>query len=335
MKQMMNSDKDTPAMLACNAFEKIIDEIRYSNLNFQLHLSPFSAQISLKKSLILDKSGIPRLPPTHEVSNHKHEAAESDIEAFARKNVQLVADLDNLRGDYDRVVDNYSDALRKIKSLEAEILALSIKKENNPSYVENLEYEVSKVTSENKKHRETIEAQTEEIHELESSIKVKTEVANQINKKLSEFRTTSETEKAAIKKAHKAELKYWKKELGEERKEKMKFADKLEKTKSEIKRSNEKKMEKESVQPHISLNSHDSSYLENSSLYLTTSMVSHWSPNITTMFKRPSSITSMVTHCALHPPPGSSLLSMSEVLEALNKAVENLFNGIKWFESTH
>ena len=204
MKQMMNSDKNTPAMLACNAFEKIIDEIRYSNLNFQLHLSPFSAQISLKKSLILDKSGIPRLPPTHEVSNHKHEAAESDIEAFARKNVQLVADLDNLRCDYDRVVDNYSDALRKIKSLEAEILALSIKKENNPNYVENLEYEVSKVTSENKRLRETIEAQTEEIHELESSIKVKTEVANQINKKLSEFMTTIETDKAAINKAHKA-----------------------------------------------------------------------------------------------------------------------------------
>ena len=169
MKQRMDSDKNTPAMLACNAFEKIIDEIRYSNLNFQLHLSPFSAQISLKKSLILDKSGIPRLPSTHEESNHKHEAAEADIEAFAAKNVQLVADLDNLRCDYDHIVDNYSDALRKIESLEAEILALSIKKENKPSYIENLEYEVSKVTSENKNLRKTIEAQTGEIHELELS----------------------------------------------------------------------------------------------------------------------------------------------------------------------
>ena len=63
MKQ--NSDSDfNPAMLANNAFETLIDQVRNSNLNFQLQMSPFSAQISLKKSLVIDQSGRPRLPPT-------------------------------------------------------------------------------------------------------------------------------------------------------------------------------------------------------------------------------------------------------------------------------
>ena len=44
-------------------FYKILDQIKSSNLNFQLSLSPFSAQISLKKSLVKDRSGNCLLPP--------------------------------------------------------------------------------------------------------------------------------------------------------------------------------------------------------------------------------------------------------------------------------
>ena len=46
-------------------------------------------------------------------------------------------------------------------------------------------------------------------------------------------------------------------------------------------------------------------------------MVSHWNYQVEQIYQRPGSITSMITHCALLPPPGSSFLSMAEVLEAL------------------
>ena len=51
------------AMLASTMFYKILDQIKSSNLNFQLSLSPFSAQISWKKSLVKDRSGSFLLPP--------------------------------------------------------------------------------------------------------------------------------------------------------------------------------------------------------------------------------------------------------------------------------
>ena len=56
MEQTRLSDLDT-TMLAKNAFDEILEMIKTSNLNFQMNLSPFSASISLKKSLIRDKFG--------------------------------------------------------------------------------------------------------------------------------------------------------------------------------------------------------------------------------------------------------------------------------------
>ena len=50
------------AMIASNAFDRILNEIQASNLNFQLQVSPFSAHISLRKSLIKDRNGCYCLP---------------------------------------------------------------------------------------------------------------------------------------------------------------------------------------------------------------------------------------------------------------------------------
>ena len=50
-----NSDENL-TMLATEAFDQILETIRTSCLNFQMQISPFSAVISLKKSLIKDKS---------------------------------------------------------------------------------------------------------------------------------------------------------------------------------------------------------------------------------------------------------------------------------------
>ena len=51
-------------MEATEAFKSILDSVMSSQLNFNLQLSPFSAVISLKKSLIKAKSGNPLPPPS-------------------------------------------------------------------------------------------------------------------------------------------------------------------------------------------------------------------------------------------------------------------------------
>ena len=54
----LNSDID-PTMVVENSYNSIIQQVQSSNLNYQLQLSPFAALISLKKTPIKNKSGIP------------------------------------------------------------------------------------------------------------------------------------------------------------------------------------------------------------------------------------------------------------------------------------
>ena len=51
-------------MVAKRSFDSILEQVQASNLNFQLQVSPFSATISLKKTLIKDKFGNLLLPPS-------------------------------------------------------------------------------------------------------------------------------------------------------------------------------------------------------------------------------------------------------------------------------
>ena len=56
MDKIITWDLD-PTMLASKTFDNIVNLIQNSCLNFQIQLSPFAATISLKKSLIKDRTG--------------------------------------------------------------------------------------------------------------------------------------------------------------------------------------------------------------------------------------------------------------------------------------
>ena len=56
---------------------------------------------------------------------------------------------------------------------------------------------------------------------------------------------------------------------------------------------------------------------------LTTSMVAHWTPLVDDSFQNPSSLYSMVTHCAKLPAPGDKYLSSEEVLIEMKKWIED------------
>ena len=221
MKQISDSDFD-PAMLASIAFEAIIDRIQNSNLNFQLQMTPFSAQISLKKSLVIDKSGVPRKPSTNAVND------------ITTKNMKLEKDVEKLQISYARAVDDCDDAYKKIRYLQTELERISMKHEDHGNLaIETLQHKVNTLNVENINLNETIRRQLEEISDLETSSNIKTETSKKLNKRLSELKEKTEKEKAATIKSFKAEIKSWRKELGEERREKIKLEEKLKKFVSE------------------------------------------------------------------------------------------------------
>ena len=87
-------------MIAENTFDYILSQVQNSSLNFQLQLSPFSAYISLKKSLVKDKLGKPLLP---------------------RLNSQeLELKYDSLKRDYNAVcqtIQNFNDVKESLPTL--------------------------------------------------------------------------------------------------------------------------------------------------------------------------------------------------------------------------
>ena len=56
------TDSDA-TMIATKSFSSIIDKVQSSGLNFSLQMSPFSALISVRKTLVRDKHGSYIIPP--------------------------------------------------------------------------------------------------------------------------------------------------------------------------------------------------------------------------------------------------------------------------------
>ena len=106
-----------PTMIAEHTFESIIQQIKNSNLNFQLQLSPFSANISLKRSPIKDLAGVPFpfqafLPGAYSASV---------VAALTARNFCLEAELRSLRNDYTEAIDDCAACQDKLKMVEAEV----------------------------------------------------------------------------------------------------------------------------------------------------------------------------------------------------------------------
>ena len=66
MEQLTDSDA---AMLANKNFEIILSTIRSSSLNYSIQVTPFAATISLRKTIIKDKTGTYIAPRHMEVEN--------------------------------------------------------------------------------------------------------------------------------------------------------------------------------------------------------------------------------------------------------------------------
>ena len=108
------SDID-PTRLASETFDRILSVIQHSNLNFALQVSPFSATISLKKSLVLEKSCSFRVPPEPLIDNKNSNEV---IAALVAENNKLENAVKSLGHDLGAVRDDCEAANNRIKFFE-------------------------------------------------------------------------------------------------------------------------------------------------------------------------------------------------------------------------
>ena len=116
MKKMEFSNSDCNlTMLATETFDNILEQIRTSCLNFHMQISPFSAVISLKKSLIKDRSGKPCIPTEPSKSDSEH------VEALVKKNHELERKLRVITDEHTKLKDNCAEASKTIEILKKDL----------------------------------------------------------------------------------------------------------------------------------------------------------------------------------------------------------------------
>merc|ERR1719283_301273 len=100
-----NSNSDV-TMAANNVFTNILSCIQSSGLNHKIQMTPFSANISLKKSLIKTLSGSPFVPTVAR--------AETDRNVHERELIEM-------RNSYEDLLQKLAVAYKKIEELENDI----------------------------------------------------------------------------------------------------------------------------------------------------------------------------------------------------------------------
>ena len=110
MDEFTNSDFNL-TMFATQSFNNILEQIQSSCLNFQIQISPFSAVISLKKSLIRDQSGKPRHPT-------KLDDTSEHVEGLVTKNLELERKLIVLSNKHAELINDFAKYKETMKDLQ-------------------------------------------------------------------------------------------------------------------------------------------------------------------------------------------------------------------------
>ena len=217
-------------MVASRTFDSILQQIQSSNLNFQLQISPFAANISLMRSPVKDRTGTPILQPKLPSQSPSETVAE--IAVLASKNIQLEKDLNSLRLVHEGAIEDCEAAYNKIRLLESNPIVktednkkLKMELSKKDELLNDLSSKLSQVSVDNEHLKMKLDKQSSEIQNLQKSSK---EISNKLNKELVSTKVKFQAEKEEILKQHKAEVKSWRQELGEVTTEKIKLEEELE-----------------------------------------------------------------------------------------------------------
>ena len=141
-----NSNSDV-TMAANNAFANILSCIQSSGLNHKIQMTPFSANISLKKSLIKTLSGSPFVPTVAR--------AETDRNVHERELIEM-------RNSYEDLLQKLAVAYQKIEELENDINDRN-KTNRNHTASKNTSFNLATITK--KEHFDEV-VETEGLREL-------------------------------------------------------------------------------------------------------------------------------------------------------------------------
>ena len=220
--QIINSEDLNITMDARASFQNILEQITTSNLNFKLELSPFSANICLKKSFIKNKSGqilkpapiddnlqsenrtlcqkLHQLELSYQFLQHNYTVALNYSEETQKVNHQLKTELDRLQ-----LVVNKEDTAEafnvKDESVQNELAILENKvkdiSDQNRSYkteVKHISAKHEKVTSEVKALKSDKENLEKEIKKLSIALKCVKKESNENCKRNDDDRKVLEKE---------------------------------------------------------------------------------------------------------------------------------------------
>ena len=203
--QFINSDA---TMIATQTFYSILNQVQNSNLNYQLQLSPFSAMISLKRSLLKDKSGNPILPGSSNfVSN--------ETKMLLEHKAHLEQELISLQKDYKCVLGAHKNACATIEALEKHIRdGIMCVKTEAEMEVEKKQLVIDELKNKIGKLEEDVKSHDISISSLKNTCEASQAVACKLNKELSSNRSKFKEEKLALQKELKSNMKDLKKELG-------------------------------------------------------------------------------------------------------------------------
>jgi hypothetical protein len=123
----ISSDCNT-TMAATLKFDAILSTVQSSNLNFHVEISPFSAVIHLKKSLIVNKLGIPQIPPPS--NSLLLEQQKSYNFVLAQRIVFLENAANSLKSDYENALLDCQEAHKTISKLKEDLENACAVKEN-------------------------------------------------------------------------------------------------------------------------------------------------------------------------------------------------------------
>ena len=114
---------------ATETFDMLLDCVKKSNLNFCLQLSPFSANISLKKTFVKDKAGVYLgQPPFSTVPISDSLLLQNSDLAKKVNDLETIVDDLNLR--LKKSLSDCEQAYETIENLENKLIIKNVKKKN-------------------------------------------------------------------------------------------------------------------------------------------------------------------------------------------------------------
>ena len=319
-------------------FSSIINEIQLSNLNFSLQITPFSAYITLKKSVIKDQNGNQAVPSPPIL--FVLQQAQQTIQELREENEQLKIKCDATEKKNDILVNDKATVVEALAVSDNNLAASLATNNSMHSELEAAEKRIIEIEASlkdaKKRHLQEINHANAVIKTLEKGSKGLEKEIHDLNRSLGSTRVTLKN----LKTEH-SSLKMNKTKL---EKEIMKLEKIVSKRDSKISLLSKKDVNKNDVKftdtgtSLFTSSPCSSSSIKSLSSTLSisapstpfTSMITHWNPLPTIPPLMPDSITTMVTHCIRLPPPICSFMSTQEFQEMMERILERAFSNLRW-----